>query len=104
MYCVYLLQLEALCAEKSGNSSKKTGLVSVFVFKNKSYYLSPSALKDILFEALIGPARRMDLLLGLPAATRGLKTRERQKEYVMSVHALVHAAFKEFPREKCTTK
>lgn len=103
MIC-FFSQLEVLCTEKSGGAKGRGGLLAEFVFKGRSYSLTPNALKDIMLEALIGSGRRMDLLLGLPAVTRILKTRIRQKEFAMTVHALVNAAYRAFNIRRCTTK
>ncbi|KAL8270192.1 hypothetical protein Esti_005867 [Eimeria stiedai] len=96
--------LESLCQEKSAVSKARGGLMASFLFKGKSYVMSPTCLRELLLEALIGAGRRMDLLLGLPAVTRVLKTKAAQKQFALSVHALVNSAYRDFAREKCSNK
>ncbi|KAL8434543.1 hypothetical protein Efla_000059 [Eimeria flavescens] len=96
--------LEALCLEKSVASKGKGNMLASFMFKGKAYSVSPGCLRELLLEALIGAGRRMDLLLGLPAVTRILKTKQAQKHFALTVHGLVNAAYKDFARERCNTR
>ncbi|KAL8454837.1 hypothetical protein Emed_000016 [Eimeria media] len=96
--------LESLCQEKSAASKARGGLMASFSFKGKAYMVSPVCLRELLLEALIGTGRRMDLLLGLPAVTRVLKTKAAQKQFALSVHGVVNSAYKDFARERCVNK
>lgn len=96
-------QLIALCEEHT-RLSAKSSFLSSFHFQQRLVVVSPSELHALLLEALVGPGRRMDLLTGLPAITRALKTKERQKELAMQIHALANDAFREFPAHSCSSE
>lgn len=102
---VYYVQLEALCVEKSAQSrSRGSSIQTDFIYKGKRFSMSPFCLKEMMLESLVGTGRRMDLLLGLPALCKVLKTKEKQKGFALKVLAVVIEGYRGLDKNACRNK
>ncbi|KFH14316.1 DEAD/DEAH box helicase domain protein [Toxoplasma gondii MAS] len=96
-------RLEALCAEYNVLSCRAT-LQSSFAYAGCTYSLSAANLLALLLDVLVGPSRRMSLILGFPYVTQLLKMRDAQRSFIMKVQKLASDAFAGFNKECVDSK
>ncbi|PFH31606.1 DEAD/DEAH box helicase domain-containing protein [Besnoitia besnoiti] len=96
-------RLEALCAEYTALSSRSS-LLSSFSHNGTTYSISAANLLALLLDVLVGPSRRMSLLLNFPYVVQLLKMRDAQRSFIMKVQRLASDAFAGFDKESINSK